>query len=61
MSESYAKLINFHEDFFLRSQGKWAIFREVLYYYSHESTSLANFTKNDLSRHEKVSLTFWKS
>ena len=63
MSASYPKLINFREDFFLRGQRKWVIFLEVLCYYFHEPTSLAVFTKNDLSRQEKrkISLTFWKS
>ena len=53
MSAFYAKLINFREDFFLRSQGKWGIFGEVLYYYFHESTSLAIYAKNDLSSRKK--------
>ena len=44
----------FREDFLLRSQAKWVIFREVLYYYFHESTSLAVLTKNDLSITEKT-------
>ena len=64
MSVSYAKLIKFSVEFLLRSQAKWVIFREYLYYHFHESISLAIFTKNELSRtekKEKVSLTFWKS
>ena len=52
MSACYVKIINSYKGFFLRSQGKWVIFGEVLYYF-HESTSLAIFTKNDLSGQEK--------
>ena len=52
MSVSYPKLINFHKDFLLRNQAKWVIFWEVFYYF-HESTSSAIFTKHDLSRTEK--------
>ena len=53
MSVSYAMLIKFSVEFLLRSQAKWVIFQEYLYYHFHESTSLAIFTKNELSRTEK--------
>ena len=48
--KTWAKLINFREDFLWRSQAQWVIFREVLRYYFHESTSLTILTKIDLSR-----------